>query len=567
MNMKPNILFVNLPSIPFNEIQKIVNKQSDFTDFIQPISFPMGLLYISSYMKKNVDVGKVCIVDFVLLLENLIHYQTLESFINSTIEKEVNFTPDIIGISLIFSTSHRFFETIVLILKKYWPNVKVVVGGTHATNCFKAILNCDAVDYIIRGEGEIAFSSLIENIVSGNSNSIRGVYTRNSLSDDVFFKTSLIPNLDKLPLPDWELLDTEKYITSRGRQRVNVDEAQKRIGTIITTRGCPFKCTFCSAHTVHGRKVRSRSLSNIIHEIKLLHERYGVNLFIPEDDLFTFKKDRVIGVLRAVTQLNIPDVEFQFPNGLSIATLDKEILCALKNVGVRTITLAIESGSDYVQKKIMKKRCSLTKAKEIVRLSRELGFIVRCYFILGFPGETKQHIEITKNYILNLKADWYVIHPVVPLVGSELYQQFLERGDIQDNHLVWEQSSFRERSFDTIEISGADLKKICYQLNIELNFINNYNLKNQNFNRAKEQFLDIINLYPFHIFALQGLYKCYVGLGDKLKAKSTLDILRDTIKNDKRAKNMFTQYKQLFNPEFLQYIFPDKKNLNNKDFE
>ena len=179
MGNQPNVLFVNLPTIPFDEMEKSIKKEHYIP---QNLSLPMGILYLSSYLReKNPVRGKIGILDYILAMENISEYGNPKAFIRDIAKKHVEFIPDILAFSLIFSTSHTIFNISLQILKSIWPDTTVVVGGTHATPATIHILENDQVDYVIRGEGEIAFSDFVTQLARGNHISIKGVYSKSNL--------------------------------------------------------------------------------------------------------------------------------------------------------------------------------------------------------------------------------------------------------------------------------------------------------------------------------------------------------------------------------------------------
>lgn len=539
----PNILFVNLFALPFKFIEEKFTKK---TSMSETLAMPLGILYLSSYLKANNQLGKVGLLDYPLSIENITDYLDVKDYILGEAKKQVKFKPDIICISLMFSASYPFYKLTAELLKTLWPEVIIVVGGIHATNCVKALLTTTKVDYVLCGEGEIALSEMVKQHKEGRPIQVKGLYSK----DDICQSKSLelaeqIENLDSLPFPDWGLLDMERYSTALGRRRPMGKSAKKKVAAIMTTRGCPFRCTFCSAHTVHGRRVRSHSVENIVQNVKALYQKYGITLFTPEDDLFTADPKRLLSVLKGIRDLNIPSLELQFPNNLHVNTTTEEVIDALIECGTNIFTFAVESGSDYVQKNIIKKFCNLEKARALVKLCHEKGAIARCCFVIGFPGETKELLEETYQYMKDLNADWCVISIATPLIGSEMYEQFLERGDIQDNEEAWAKSFFTERDFDTEEITAAELNEFRYRINLDVNFVNNVNLRNGNFDRAISLFDDILFAYPFHIFAYYGLYLAYKGKKNMEKAEEMVKKMRQLIAKDKRAKEMYEKYGDL----------------------
>jgi radical SAM superfamily enzyme YgiQ (UPF0313 family) len=365
---------------------------------------------------------------------------------------------------------------------------------------------------------------------------------------NIYTVSDYIENLDELPFPDWGILDMDRYLEKgkTRRKEYGKEEGESAyMASIFTSRGCPFKCTFCSSHTVHGRKMRYRSDKNVTEEIMTLYSRYGVTDFLPEDDLFTVHKPRILSLLSSIRNLNIPNMSMQFPNALSVNTLDEDVLDSLFDTGMDIATLAIESGSEYVQKNIIKKRCNLDRAKRLVDYIRSKGHFVRCYFIVGFPNETKEMMNETMKFASTLHADWSAMFTAVPLVGSEMYEEFYNAGVITDKKKIWREF-YMERNFDTKEVESKWLNSFVQRNNYMINFFNNPNLKEGNFERALTLFESVVLDHVDHIVGHYSILKCYDGLGDMQNYNKTLFKINQLIDNDKNAASIYEKYKSEF---------------------
>ena len=546
MRTEPNVLFVNLPTVPFDEMVKGLREEQYVS---QVLALPMGILYLSAYLRQHNPVrGEIGILDYILAMEGLSAYRSVEEFIRDIAVKSVHFRPDILAFSLIFSTSHTVFAITLGILKSLWPDACVVVGGTHATAAALPILQNDQVDYVIRGEGEIAFSDFVTGYARGERIAIKGVYSRHDAPAAGVLETTDAPaDLDLLPYPDWQLVDMPAYSVKKGSQREFGDREPRKVGTIVTTRGCPNKCTFCAAHLVHGRSVRYRSVANVVGEVKALYERFGITLFIPEDDMFTLPKERFLALMGALKGLAIPGFELQNQDGLSVNTLDEEVLDAMLGLGTRLFNLAVESGSQEVQRRLIRKRVRLARVRPIIDYlrSRNADAIVRCYFILGFFGETRAQMEETVQFAKGLGADWCLFSIATPLIGTEMHRQMVEARYIEDRVDLWARAAFGERSFDTPEISAAALTQLAYRANLEVNFIGNVNKVRGNFAKALGIYHDVVRVYPFHVVAWYCIMECYQGLGKDAEAAVVRQELLARIRNDVRSAEMFRKYHDL----------------------
>ena len=459
-------LFLIPPSIPYKYLARAL--QGEPSPFAQSVVIPLGPLYLSSVLERDFPDCDIRIMDMARIYRNHFDSENLPktNLFDMTIQglSEYDFTPDFVGISVIFSSAHRSVKIVADAAKQRWPETPVIVGGNHATNATKLLFSYDSVDYVFRGEGEAVISDIAVAARDGvNLETVQGVISRKKLSQQPLMEAApLIDDLDSIPFPAWHLLPMEEYaldlIPGRTSRFGNMNEVEAdRQVAIMTTRGCPYSCTFCGSWTVHGRKMRFRSTENVLQELRILNQRYGIMTISPEDDLFTVKKDRVIELCNAIADEFGDKLRFQFPNGLSANTLDKDVIHALKKMGMEVVNIAIESGSEYVQRKIIKKNCNLEHAREVIQECRDTGVITRAFFILGLPGETLELMQETVDYAASLPTDWNTFQIAWPLVGTEMFEQFEERGEItgQSDENLFEEAGIR-RFFDTGEITSDE---------------------------------------------------------------------------------------------------------------
>jgi len=548
-----NILFINPPSLPYTYH---IGKLTDGTGanyILRPA--PLGICYLSSAVKAFSKVSSVEILDFIANLENQPDHEAFEAFVDDLICR-VEIVPDVIAWSMLFSTSHAFFELIAPRLKEKWPGAISIAGGAHPTNATAIMFADNLTDYVARGESEMSFSKFINQLVAGEPVDVYGIYDRDKLERQGGNPVEIgeMPtNLDTLPLPDWELLDMPVYLRSSLGFKRDFGSAPNAVAfPLMTSRGCTFKCTFCGSHTVHGRRMRYHSVERVIQEVSLLHQRYGVNLIIPEDDLFTANKARTKELLNAIKDLKIPDIELQCPNALSVNTLDEELIDLLESVGMRICTLAIESGSPFVQNEIIKKRCNLDKARRLVKYVKSRDMYCRCYYVLGFPGETREMIEETIQYARDLGADWANFNVAVPLLGSEMYDQFFAMGVLTDHKAVWA-SDYGKRTFDTPEMGAAELVDLQYRANIDVNFLNNPLVTGGQYGKAITVFADILRHYPFHIFAMYMTAVCHRHLGQNDKAESALADILARVDTDECSQDQLFRFGNLI-PDLQTFL-------------
>jgi anaerobic magnesium-protoporphyrin IX monomethyl ester cyclase len=563
------VLFINPPSVPYAHLVR--GLADSYSSIHQNVAMPMGILYLSSMLEERLPGIEIQVIDLALAVNEYCkgaHRQpvNIEGLTSMQFDKlPKGYEPSFVGISILFSTAHRSSIHIADSVKQRWPSVPVVIGGMHATNAVESLLESPSVDYVCRGEGEAIISDFATLLAKGESvESLPGIVGRKKLGADKDASLSetvpVIDDLDEIPLPSWHLLPMEHYIAcddSRSRELDMVDQAP-RIATIVTTRGCPFKCTFCASWTVHGRAMRYRSIDNVLKELTLLREKFKVNIVIPEDDLFSVDKKRIVPLCNAVAEKFNRAIQFQFPSGLSVATLDRDVIRAMINMGMTVANIAIESGSPYVQKHIIKKNCNLERARNVVQICRDEGIFVRAYFVMGFPGETKEMLQETINFLQTLSTDWNVINVAAPLIGTEMYEQMMDKGWIDDS-FNWDEAFFQERTFDTTEVTATELKEIAYTGNITYNFFENYNYRTGDYDRAISLFQDILRAHKAHLIAQYCIGRCYKAKGDLEAYEASLLACREMIE-----KGYSTTLEHMNNygdrmPELANFVNPKRE--------
>lgn len=392
--------------------------------------FPSGLTYLASYLVKNGFNVKI------LDLQTVPRTELNSRGISDILEKEIkSFNPEIVGIGCLFSHYLPNIKDIARKLKSLNPNVFIVIGGLHPTIfCKEIITGVKEIDSVMLGEGEISLLKLCNKLKNGikNFKDIDGIAYRNNGEVIINPKTSFIENLDTLPFPAFDKINIENYVSHLRYNKKN------RGMSVMTSRSCPNRCTFCSMFHTHGSRWRCRSAENVLDEMEFLYKNYHIRNFQFMDDNMSFSRDRTIEIFRAVMQRGM-DITFSFPNGIAIKTLDREVLSVMKEAGCVEIRLPIESGSEYIRNKVMKKNLSSEKIFEVIELCNEFEFPTIGYFIIGTPGENRETLEENINFIKKLKGRWFVdflaANFMTPYPGTKVYEQCVKEGLI-DNTVI-----------------------------------------------------------------------------------------------------------------------------------
>jgi magnesium-protoporphyrin IX monomethyl ester (oxidative) cyclase len=231
---------------------------------------------------------------------------------------------------------------------------------------------------------------------------------------------------------------------------------------MITSRGCPFRCVFCTHHTVWGRKWRGRSPQNVVAEIEHLIKDYGIKQIDFLDDNMTLDKNRMENICDLIVKKKI-HVEWFTPSGVRADTLDESLLRKMKKAGCKKIRLAPESGVQKIVDKVIKKNLDLLSVEKAVRICKKIGLKVGCFFVIGLIGETKNDIKETINFAYKLRqlgADSFIFSIASPIYGTELYQQAKKEGYLRPGFCD-DALAAAEPLIETPEFSAKDLIKLC----------------------------------------------------------------------------------------------------------
>jgi len=358
------------------------------------------------------------------------------------LDKLLTFTPDIVGISTV-TFSYLTGLKAAKKIKKIFPNVLIVFGGAHASILPKEVISKKWVDYVFIGESEKTFLQFCE-LVKNKEDSVKMLKKIKGLAFKI--DNSIMINkrgpylsskdLENLPWPAFHLMNLDAYFHST--QTHGLFKRGKRILPIMSTRGCPFSCTFCCR--TMGNQIRSRSIESVISEIKFLVKRYGVDEIYFEDDNFTVQRERALELLARIAALK-PSIYLKFANGVRADLVDKEILKAMKQAGVYSISFGIESGSPKTLQK-MKKNLDLDKARKNIFLAKSMGFLVGSNCIIGYPNETVKDIEKSLNFFFSLPLDSMAIVNLVPFPGTAVRKLCEKYGYLTKEAKNWDNYFF-----------------------------------------------------------------------------------------------------------------------------
>jgi len=401
-------------------------------DSVKRIAEPLGILYMGAVLKNKgyeVEVFDASCEGYDKHVEKdyYITYGVSDDEIKEQIKK---IKPDIVAVSCLLTARENDSLMVCRCAKEVDKNMPVVVGGIHANLFPKKLLNTNLIDFVILGEGEFRLPHLLDDLNEGKDKfDFDGVaYTKDN-AQIVNPVQKKIDDINDLPYPDRDLVNMEKYF------EIGVPyapfSAERRVAQVLATRGCPNNCNFCATINLWGRKVRARSVDNIINELKMLKEKYGVKEVQFIDDNLTVNKQMAKELFRKMKSLGL---KWCTPNGLMFNTLDKEMIKLMAECGAYQLTFAIESASERVLKNIIHKNVRLDLVKEMVDEAHKYDISVHGMFLMGFPGETREEIFTTLDFPFKIGFDSVSFFVVNPMPGSQLYQECIDKGYIDETY-------------------------------------------------------------------------------------------------------------------------------------
>ncbi len=403
--------------------------------FMGVIAPPLGIAYMAGVLQENnIDVE---ILD-----------ASAEDMDFKDVEKELlKRKPDLVALTALTPTIGRALET-AQVVKETLPDSIVVMGGYHPTFNFIETLEDENVDIVIRGEGEYIMLNLVQALENQSSlHDVKGIVFEDKNSKEIVVnpEAPLIQDLDELPFPALNLLPMKKY---------RLLDMDTHMTTMITTRGCPMQCSFCSSAAMHGKKIRERSVENIVDEIEYLKTNYDIDTIAFMDDTFTLKKRKVMAICDEILKRNI---EIMWGCTSRVDTLDEKLLKKMKEAGCITIFIGVES-ADQQQLDNMCKNTTISKIENAFKIARKLKIRTIASVALGMPGDTKEIMNKTVKFVHKLKPNYAIYSLATPYPGTRFYKEAFEKNLIKIKD--WSKYTLITPILETIDCSLNDMRKI-----------------------------------------------------------------------------------------------------------
>jgi radical SAM superfamily enzyme YgiQ (UPF0313 family) len=378
--------------------------------------FPLGIGYIAAYLRKygNHEVK--------------MYEPEAQRLSQADIERIITgYAPDVIGITC---STPNFSRAISLArMCKTNSSAKVVIGGVHASAVPDFIMEnySDCIDCVIAGEGERTMLEFVH--ACGNStpiDDISGLVYINNGRVMHTGKRSFIEDLDSIPNPARDLIPQNLFAPNMHNARY------KNCMTILTSRGCPFNCSFCAARIVSGKRYRVHSAEYVLEEMEMLKKDYHARQLLITDDTFTLNHDRLEQICKGMIDKRLNLAWFCFSQ---VTTVNRQILQLMKKAGCYSIGFGIESSDETILKN-MGKPINPEKAKETVWIANSLGLKTQAFYIIGSPGETRDQMRKTISFSREVNATLTFYNMLVPYPGTKEFEYYFSGIPLQD--IEWE---------------------------------------------------------------------------------------------------------------------------------
>ena len=390
-------------------------------------------------------------------------------------------SPGILGISVLTNEYGLAGSVGAKIAKEANPEIKVIIGGVHATSLPNIVASDPNVDYTVIGEGEEIFGNLCDFITGMGNLPAKGLAFKKDGKIINTGRTDFIKDLDKIPFPAYHKVDFMKYATRVEREEVG-QAREMPYAHIMTSRGCPYGCCFCEVESISGKKPRLRSVENITGEMEKLITDYNIKSILFDDDNLLVDKKRAKDLFK--TMIN-RDYNLKWNAGaLSVFKLDEELIELMEKSGCSFASCAIESGVQRVLDDIIHKPLKLDHVRKMIKRLNDTKIDVSTAFVIGFPNESWDEIRQTLRFAEEIDVDYVKINIATPLPNTEIYRIVKEKGYLVDgfrfDRHLWTDGWIRTEEFepqnlkilrayewDRINFTNPDKrKKIAKMMNI-----------------------------------------------------------------------------------------------------
>ncbi|MFC1646570.1 B12-binding domain-containing radical SAM protein, partial [Candidatus Omnitrophota bacterium] len=476
MNFKPknitDILLIRPPEFTIFSESIELEKQTSGA-----VMLPLGILQLGSYVSSQFPDLGVWYLDLHIKCKLALKKQgsslSLCDFILKDLKNSLDdMRPQIVGITCAFNAFADNLHHTAALVKKLNPEAIVIAGGNYVSVYTDRAFKDDNIDYIIIGEGEVPFTRFIKDYKNGR-------FPEGKIVNKKIF----LDEFDSFPPLDYDAISLEEYFQF---EMSSIYGNQGRTVNLFTSRGCPCRCIYCATHNVWDYGFRAQSAWNVFRQVTALKEKYGIQTFMFVEDNFVLDNNRVKDFCRLLIE-HKTEVKW-YPASARVNSLDEETLHLMAKAGCIRIGLAIESGTERVQK-LIRKDVDLKHAKSMVECMRREKLMLEGLFVFGFPGETIDEIKETIRYASDLECDWYQLSIATPLYGTEMHEV------CRKNNYLSDSGSFVELwnvgNIATPDFTQELVESIVRDANYRLNFIENVHYRNKRYDKVLPMFENV----------------------------------------------------------------------------
>lgn len=403
--------------------------------FLGVVAPSLGIGYMSAVLEQNgYDV-------------DVLDASALELSYDEIGQEIIERNPDIVSISALTPTIGVALDSADKV-KQVKPDTIVVLGGYHPTFEFKSVLEEPSVDVVVRGEGEYTLLELVRAVENKEDlKDVAGLAFHDESDGSLVLTPDrpVIPDLDELPFPAFHLFPMEKY---------RILNITTNVATIITTRGCPMQCSFCSSAALHGNKLRRRSYENVCDEIELRLKEENIDTIAFMDDTFTLNKKFVRDFCAEIKRR---DLKFWWGCTSRVDTLDEDLLQTMKDAGCITIFIGVESADQQMLEK-MNKNITVSKTVNAFKMARKVGIRTIASCVIGMPEDTKKSIKQTIDFVKKLNPNYALYSLATPYPGTRFYNETFKKNLITIKD--WSKYTLINPVLETIDCSSKELRSI-----------------------------------------------------------------------------------------------------------
>ncbi len=447
----------------------------------------IGLIFPNKDRRyKTVHLGLAHIASYARQYHSDLEFQLLDTRVATKHETRSFFATsfDLIGITVF---SPVYYEVIKIYnrIRQNNPETRICLGGPYVTTIMEDIFIKTPADFAIYGEGEISFSELIGAIKSNSSYSnIKGLMYRNASGEYIVNELrDQIRNLDDLPLPAYDLYKMKRYPLHR----------------LITSRGCPYSCSWCNSSSIWQAKWRRRSAASLINEIEFLIKNYGKKTFAFNDNSFNIDTSHVEEFCDMLIKRNI---KILWSTPVRLEKVTPTIAAKMKTAGCFNVSVGIESANNAILAK-MDKKVTIEELTKGIEILKDAGIDILGQFVIGSPGDTLATISESVAYAKNSKLDYVNFYTVLPFKGTPQWQYVLNKGNLYSDVIHSYHSINPRIVFDTPEFSYNDRLKAIRMVK-KAGYYSNKDKKSWLFDLAKDITQEFQNILPESVYA--GLY-------------------------------------------------------------